>query len=120
MPRNQRTRDLPTGSAVALIVVGTLILLAVVAAVSLVVLVTHLPGSAAGAWLAVPALPLPRPWQRAVRWMRLRLLWWHIRETELQIAQYRRLIADDRAKLDALRDTLARQHRQQLQLASQR
>jgi hypothetical protein len=72
--------------------------------------------------LLVPALPLHGALRR-LRQLRLRWLMWlntrRMAETERQIAQYRLLLADDRLKLDCLRDQLSAQQTRQLVLASE-
>jgi hypothetical protein len=72
--------------------------------------------------LLVPALPLHGALRR-LRHLWLRWLMWlntrRMAETERQIAQYRRLLADDRLKLECLRNQLSAQQSRQLVLGSE-
>lgn len=118
MPRRHRP-ELTPGAAVSLIVVLVLMLLATIAAVSVVVLCTGGSSHCGLASLAVAALPARGPawrawWRRAQDWMLER----RMRETERQIGQYLRLLADDQARLEQLREQLSAQQQQQLQLRS--
>lgn len=69
--------------------------------------------------LAAPALPvrgaLRRLWLRWLMWCNTR----RMAETERQIAQYKRLLADDRLRLTQLRNQLAAQQVRRLVLASE-
>jgi hypothetical protein len=72
--------------------------------------------------MLVPALPLQGPLRRLRHlWLRWQM-WLNTRrmaETERQIAQYRRLLADDRLKLECLRNQLSAQQSRQLVLGSE-
>lgn len=110
-------------TAVSVILFCALAALACIAALAWVLL--QYPDAPAAAPLAtscalvVPALPARNPLRRW--WLRW-LMWCNtmrMAETERQIAQYRRLLADDKLKLDSLRDQLSAQQTRQLMLASE-
>ena len=98
-------------------------LLAVLIAIFLSLAVIHWmascweAGPEAMCMLLAPALPV-----RGLRGLWRRLCLWRadlrMRETERQIAQYKRLLLDDSVHLGKLRDSLAAQQRAQLQRLS--
>lgn len=107
----------PTHPVISYLFVGVLAVLATLGLVHWLVSCWQ-AGPEAMCSLLVPALPLRTPLRRG--WQRWRM-WCNTRrmaETERQISQYRRLLADDRLKLESLRDMLADQQRLQLLLAS--
>lgn len=113
----QSRAPLSAQTAVAVILFGVIAVIACIAAAAWV-LFDH-PAAVSTCTLIAPALPVQTPARRLWRRWRLWLNRRRMAETELQIAQYQRLLVADSVRLEQLRDQLAGQQRLQLDLASQ-